>query len=363
MKLSKRSLLRAMAAGALIARSAIGSAALSAEGPSAAGRRSYRRYACEEAFSTPECTAELTRVAGGVPSMKSGPIKGPFMADLLDLDAGRLQGMDAAGIDVQILSLVSPGVQVFEPATAVAIMRDVNDRMASAIQAHPTRFGGLATVAPQAPAQSAKELQRAIHALHLNGAIINSHTNGEYLDDAKYWPILEAIEALDIPLYIHPRDPSPGLAGPLDIFGFAVGWGYAVETGTHAVRLIGAGIFDRFPKLRIVLGHLGETLPFLLERLDNRYLWQTTLFNHRVIKRLPSEYFRDNFLITTSGMNYSAPLQAALTAMGADKVLFAADHPMEVQKDAVTELEAIDIAPAVKAKIFQSNVQRVFKIA
>jgi 5-carboxyvanillate decarboxylase len=363
MEFSKRNLLFAMAAGALVTSSGVGAAGQSSSGPSATRRHNYRRYACEEAFSTPECTAELSRVAGGIPSMKSGPIKGPFMSDLLDLDAGRLQGMDAAGIDVQILSLVSPGVQVFDPTTAVAIMRDVNDRMAAAIQAHPTRFGGLATVAPQAPAESAKELQRAIHALHLNGAIINSHTNGEYLDDAKYWPILEAIEALDIPLYIHPRDPSPGLAGPLDIFGFAVGWGYAVETGTHAVRLIGAGVFDRFPKLRIVLGHLGETLPFLLERLDNRYLWQTTLFNHRLIERLPSEYFRDNFLITTSGMNYSAPLKAALSAMGPDKVLFAADHPMEVQKDAVTEMEAIDISPAVKAQIFEKNVQRVFNIA
>ena len=285
------------------------------------------------------------------------------MADLLDLGEARLRGMDAAGIDVQILSLTSPGVQVFDPATAVSVMRDVNDRMVAAIRANPTRFGGLATVAPQAPADSAKELQRAVQTLKLNGAIINSHTNGEYLDQQKFWPILEAIEALDIPLYIHPRDPSPGLAMPLEIFGFAVGWGYAVETGTHAIRLIGAGVFDRFPKLRVVLGHLGETLPFLLERLDNRYLWQTNLFGKRIIKRLTSEYFRDNFLITTSGMNYSAPLKAALSAMGQDKVLFAADHPMEVQKDAVDEMEAIDIPAAVKRQIFETNNQRVFKIS
>ena len=363
MKLSKRTLLRGMAAGAMLYAAHSGAAADSVAASPKPGRRAYRRYACEEAFSTPAATAELTRVAGGIPSMRSGPIKGPFMANLLDLGEGRLRGMDEAGIDVQILSLVTPGVQSFDAATAISLMRDVNDRMQAVIKAHPTRFGGLATVAPQAPAESAKELERAVHALHLNGAIINSHTNGEYLDNQRYWPILEAIEALDIPLYIHPRDPAPGLAGPLDIPGFAVGWGYAVETGTHAVRLIGGGVFDRFPRLRIVLGHLGETLPFLLDRLDNRYLWQTNVFGHRSIKRLPSEYFRDNFLITTSGMNYSAPLKAALAAMGPDKVLFAADHPMEVQKDAVDELEAIDIAPEVKAKIFETNVRRVFRMS
>jgi 2,3-dihydroxybenzoate decarboxylase len=240
--------------------------------------------------------------------------------------------------------------------------RSINDYLAAAIKAYPTRFAGLATLAPQRPAETARELERAVRQLGLKGGIINSHTNGEYLDDAKYWPILEAFEALDVPLYLHPRDPSPGLEVPLAIPGFAVGWGYAVETGTHALRMIAGGVFDRFPRLRIVLGHLGETLPFLLDRIDNRYQWQMKLFGLKGLKRLPSAYFRDNFVVTTSGMNYSAPVKAALEALGPDRILFAADYPMEVQKDAVDELEAIDIPAADKRRIFDTNPRRVFGI-
>jgi 5-carboxyvanillate decarboxylase len=294
--------------------------------------------------------------------MKSGPIAGPFMPDLLDIGARRLQGMDAAGVDVQLLSLVSPGVQTFAPATALALARDVNERLTDAIRAHPTRFAGLAAVAPQAAAESAKELERAVTRLGLKGCIINSHTNGEYLDDPKYWPLLEAAQALEVPIYLHPRDPSPGLEVPLAVPGYAVGWGYAVETGTHAIRLMGAGVFDRYPKLRFVLGHLGETLPFLLDRLDNRYRWQQDLFGFKGTARLPSEYFRDNFVITTSGMNYGAPLRAALEALGSERVLFAADFPMEVQKDAVDELEAIALPGDLKQRIFETNPTRVFRL-
>jgi 2,3-dihydroxybenzoate decarboxylase len=266
-------------------------------------------------------------------------------------------------VDIQVLSLSSPGVQTFAPATALSMARQINDQMVDTIRKYPTRFGGLATITPQLPSETAKELERCINTLGLNGGIINSHTNGEYLDDKKYWPILEAFQALDVPLYIHPRDPSPGLEAPLAIPGFAVGWGYAVETGTHALRMIAGGVFDQFPKLRIVLGHLGETLPFLLDRIDNRYQWQFNTFGLKpTLKRLPSEYFRDNFVVATSGMNYSAPVKAALEAMGPDKVLFAADHPMEVQQDAVNELEAIKLSAAVKKQVFETNARRVFKL-
>lgn len=356
MRLSKREFLQSAATG--FALSAVKAGAAEAN----QGNRNYRRISCEEAFSTPELVAGLSRIAGGIPSMKSGPIKGPFMPNLLDVGAGRIKGMDADGVDVQILSLVSPGVQLFDAATALSMARSINDYLAATIKTYPTRYAGLATIAPQDPRGTAQELERAIKTLQLNGGIINSHTNGEYLDDKKYWPILEAAQALDTPIYIHPRDPSPGLATPLDVPGFAVGWGYAVETGTHAIRMIAAGVFDQFPKLRIVLGHLGETLPFLLDRLDNRYRWQTSLFGMKKLKRLPSEYFRDNFVVTTSGMNYSAPVIAALQAVGPDNVLFAADYPMEVQKDAVTEMEAIELSAPQKRKIFETNPQRVFKL-
>ena len=354
MDISKRELLSAVIAG-------VAAGSVSTESR-AAGTRQYQRISCEEAFSTPDVVAELSRLAGGVPSMKSGPIAGPFMPHLLELGAGRIRGMDEAGVDVQILSLTSPGVQNFAPDLALSMAISINDRLADAIRKYPTRYAGLATVAPQQPVATARELERAVQKLGMKGGIINSHTNGEYLDNKKYWPILEAAQALDVPIYLHPRDPSPGLEVPLAIPGFAVGWGYAVETGTHALRMIAGGVFDQFPTLRIVLGHLGETLPFLLDRIDNRYQWQMNVFGLKGLKRLPSEYFRDNFVVTTSGMNYSAPVKAALEALGPDKVLFAADHPMEVQKAAVDEMEAIKLPASVKKKVFETNARRVFKL-
>lgn len=140
------------------------------------------------------------------------------------------------------------------------------------------------------------------------------------------------------------------MEGPLTIPGYTIGWGYAVETGTHALRLINSGVFDQFPRLRMVLGHLGETLPFLLDRIDNRYRFEMNVFRLPMMNRAPSEYFLDHFVIATSGMNYRAPVKAALAAMGPDKVLFAADYPLEVQKDAVLGMEAVDIPAAAKGE-------------
>jgi 2,3-dihydroxybenzoate decarboxylase len=363
MTTTKRDFLQGVMAGAsALAASAQATAAEGAAPARARERRDYQRIACEEACSTPDVVKELSRLANGVPSMKSGPIAGPFMDDLLDIGAGRVRGMDAAGVDVQLLSLVSPGVQLFAPDTAIAIARDVNDRMADAIRQYPTRFGALAVVAPQAPAETVREIQRCVQTLKFNGALINSHTNGEYLDQQKYWPVLEAIEALNVPLYLHPRDPSPGMEVPLAIPGFAVGWGYAVETGTHLLRMMAGGVFDRFPKLQVVLGHLGETLPFLIDRLDNRYAWQMNVFHQKSLPRKPGEYIRDHVIVTSSGMNYAAPVRAAIEALGIDKVMFSADHPMEVQAEAVAEMEGIRLTPLERRKMFETNARRVFHV-
>lgn len=166
----------------------------------AAGKRPHQLLPCEEAFTIPEVLEAARRHARNIPSWASGPIVGPAIPLLLDLGEGRLQAMDAAGIDMQILSLASPGVQNFDAPTAVSLARLANDRLAAAIRAHPTRFAGLATFAPQDPAAAVKELQRCASKLKLTGALVNSHTNGEYLDDPKYWPILEAQEALQMPL-------------------------------------------------------------------------------------------------------------------------------------------------------------------
>lgn len=326
-------------------------------------KRSYKLLPCEEAFQIPEILEQLRKKAGGVPSMSSGPIAGPFLPLLLDVGRHRIAAMDADGIDMQILSLVSPGVQVFDKALAMSLARLANDRLAAAVKAHPTRFAGLATFAPQDPAQAAKELQRAVTELKLNGALVNSHTGDEYLDDPKFWAIFEAAESLDIPLYIHPREPSAGLEKPLAMPGFTVGWGYAVETGTHALRLINGGVFDRFPKLKIILGHMGEGIPFFLDRIDNRYGFETGMFARKQpLKRLPGEYFRENFLVTTSGMNYAAPLQATIDTIGVDRVLFAIDYPFEDQPACVKAIEALALPDAEKKKICETNVRRAFKL-
>ena len=192
-----------------------------------------------------------------------------MLPKLLDLDKIRSADMDASGVDMHILSLVMPGVQMFEPKQASELASLANDRLSEVIKRYPTRYAGLASFAPQDPIAAVKEMERAIKKLNLNGFIVNSHTKNAYLDDPQFLPILEAAESLSRPLYIHPRAPSDGMAGPFRDYRLeGAVWGYGVETATHILRLIFGGIFDRFPKLKVVIGHMGEALPFWLGRLD-----------------------------------------------------------------------------------------------
>ena len=191
--------------------------------------------------------------------------------------------------------------------------------------------------------------------------MVNSHTGGEYLDGAKSWPIFEALEALGVPLYIHPREPPAAvnaiMSGPV-VGGPA--WAYAVETGTHVLRLIQAGVFDRFPKLKIVIGHMGEALPFWLPRIDNRYLWARR--GPASLKRTPGEYIRENIWVTTSGMNYWPQLEMTLKVMGPDRVLYATDYPFENQAEAVRFAEAMPLRREQKKAFFEDNAVRLFKL-
>jgi 5-carboxyvanillate decarboxylase len=329
--------------------------------------RNYKRIAVEEGFTIPEIIAEgnkmddAARFANGLGPARMSPARALFTESLLDLGPKRIATMDEDGIDVALLVVSAPGVQIYAPDVGTALSRIANDRLAEAVKANPDRLAGLAALAPQDPAAAAAELERATRRLGLKGAIINSHTNGEYLDDRKFWAIFEAAQALDVPVYIHPREPSPGMAAPLAMQGFRVGWGYGVETATHVLRLVAAGVFDQFPKLRIVIGHMGEGLPFVLDRIDNRFLWEHGASNMAPkIKRLPGDYIRDNVTITTSGMNYTAPLQTAIAVMGIDNILFAADYPFEVVRDSVTAMDAMPLAETDKKKIYQTNAERVF---
>ena len=331
--------------------------------------KSCRRIPTEEAFAIPEQFDAMRKVVAETSDyhpdlyLWSRTLAGGIIHDrLLDLDGERIEIMDEAGIDTALLSLTSTGVQMLDSDTATAVSIIANDRLKDAIERHPGRYAGLATVAPQDPARAAKEVERAIGELKLHGIVINSHTDGEFLSDEKYWPILEAIEALDTPLYIHPRCPGPLHAAAYreDHLEFAT-WGYAAETGLHALRLITGGIFDRFPGLRIVLGHMGEGIPYWFYRIDNRYETETMMgLDHRNLEKRPTEYFREHFAITTSGVNWDPPLELCVSVLGADKVMFAVDYPYQETFEAVGWMNSAPLCDADKKLVFAENAERIF---
>lgn len=331
--------------------------------------KSCKRIPTEEAFAVPEQFDAMRKVLADTTEYHPDlylwrrTLSGGVIHDrLLDLDDERIEIMDAAGIDTALLSLTSTGVQMMDADTGSAVATTANDQLADAIRRHPGRFAGLASVAPQDPARAAKEVDRAINKLKLHGVIINSHTNGEFLSHPKYWPILEAIEAVKAPLYIHPRCPGPLHAAAYreDHLEFAT-WGYAAETGLHALRLITGGIFDRFSGLSVVLGHMGEGIPYWMYRIDNRYEMETAMgMEHRELEKKPSEYFRRHFAITTSGVNWDPPLELCVSVLGADKVMFAVDYPYQETFEAVEWMNAAPLSDKDKELIFSTNAERIF---
>jgi len=329
-----------------------------------------RRIATEEAFATPDQLAAyhlLGESGWNDPDVLfwRNVVAGRFddiVARLLDLGEGRIAAMDRHGIDMQLLLLTSPGVQLFSPVRASEMACASNDLLAEAIARHPSRFAGLATIAPHDPAGAVREMERAMNQLGLRGVVVNSHTNGRYLDEQAFWPILEAAEAMDAPIYIHPRSlPQQAAAAyePLNLNGGI--WGYAAETGLHAMRLIMGGIFTRFPGLKIVLGHLGEGLPWWLYRLDYMHELQSRRIR-RESNRKPSDYIRQNIWITTSGMNDADALRFCLAKLGPERILWAVDYPYQEAAEAVSFLEEMDLPAAHKAAIFGGNAEHLFKI-
>jgi 5-carboxyvanillate decarboxylase len=345
-----------------------------------------RKIATEEAFIIPEIASAVRDVVrqGGPnldlkllrliydapanssanPSAAAGSrdaLARTFLPRLLDIGEGRLADMDANGVDMHVLSLTVPGVQMFEPAAAVAFARLSNDRLSDTVRRHPTRFAGLASFAPQDPPAAAKEMERAINSLKLNGFLVNSHTRNAYLDEEPFWPILEAAEALGAPLYIHPRAPSDGMAAPFRDYRMEGSiWGYGMEAGTHAVRLMLSGVLDRFPRLRIVLGHMGEALPFWLWRLDYMASPGSRADLRNQLK--PGEYFRRNFAITTSGLEDPLVLRLCVDKIGIDNVMWAIDYPYQPTAPAVAFLESAPLPAADLERIAHGNAERIFGI-
>jgi 2,3-dihydroxybenzoate decarboxylase len=285
---------------------------------------------------------------------------------LYDRGGLRLEQMDAAGIDFQILSLFDPGVQeVADVGEAVDLARRANDDLAETVRNRPDRFGGFATLATQDPAAAAAELERAVTELGLAGALINGRTHSRYLDDPAYAPLFECAEELGVPIYLHPTTPHPAVmeawfAPYVDDGLHLASWGFAAEAATHVLRLIYSGLFDRYPRLQMILGHLGEMLPFAAFRIDRYYGLGGDQPGKRRLQRLPSEYLKSNFYVTTSG-NFSPPAFACtLDVMGVDRVMFSVDYPMDDNVAGAEFLAAYPMDDAARTKVASGNALRLF---
>ena len=263
-------------------------------------------------------------------------------------------------------TLTSPGVQVMRKDQAREFAILANDFLFDAIGRHPTRLAGMIAVAPQDPAAAAKEIERGVNQLGMRSVVINSHTQGEYLSDPKYWEIFEAAEALHAPIYLHPNAmPSAMIRHFVEAGLDGAIYGFGVETGLHALRIITAGVFDRFPGLQMVLVHTGEALPFWAYRLD--YMHRATVLSNRYesikpLRKKPSDYLRENFFITNSGVAWEPAIKFTQDIVGVDRVMYEMDYPYQYAADEVTAMDNMTMSAEVKKKFFQTNAEAVFKI-
>jgi len=284
---------------------------------------------------------------------------------LADLGAERLADMNAAGIDVAVLALTSPGVQVFDADTAIAVARDSNDMVQDAVASHPDRFAALCAVAPQAPDAAAREIARC-QAQGFRGIIINSHTHGEYLSDQKFWPIFEAAEAHDMPIYLHPNTPPKHMIEPMLEVGLdGAIFGFGVETGLHMLRIITSGVFDRFPKLQFVIGHMGEALPYWMYRLDFMHNAQVSSKRYETLQLLQkkvSDYLKENVYITCSGMAWEPAVRFCQQQIGVDRVMYAMDYPYQYVLQEVIDMDNMAIPDEEKKMFYQGVAEKVFRL-
>lgn len=285
---------------------------------------------------------------------------------LCDLSNLRISDMDTAGVDIQVLSLNSPGTEQLGPDEAITLSRKANDYLAAAIQKHPKRFLGLATLPTSAPDAAVDELERMVLKHGFKGAVINGHVGGRYLDDEFFWPILECAEKLRVPIYLHPTPPPQSVIDTYYTGNFSsqvtnalssFAWGWHIETAVNALRLILSGALDRYPKLQIVIGHMGETLPFMISRLDLSLPKEMTKLNRSL-----SSYLRENFYYTFSGFNYAQTFLDLLLQVGVDRIMFSADYPYGSMDAARTFLDQLPISPADKERIAHGNAEHLLRL-
>jgi 2,3-dihydroxybenzoate decarboxylase len=271
----------------------------------------------------------------------------------------RLEVMDQGEIDLAVLSNGGTVQGFLEPQTALRLAREANDYLAEVVRARPDRYAAFATTPLQHPEEGADELQRAVEQLGLVGTMLFGHTDGRYLDDRSFDPFWERAQDLDVPVYLHPADAPalpPSQAGRPELRGAT--WSWTAETATHALRIVFGGVFDRFPRVRLILGHMGETLPFFLWRLDKR----AGAFADHAAALTPSQLIRRNIAVTTAGSFSDDPLRCALDALGEDNVLYSVDYPFESMTEAAEWLDAAKLDPPVRAKVERENAQALLKL-
>jgi predicted TIM-barrel fold metal-dependent hydrolase len=320
-----------------------------------------RTIALEEHVGSPKIAA----AAKATGKMLSRKTPDRVIEKMRDLGAGRLADMDAAGIDMQVLSATGVGLDKLDRTTGAALARENNDMLAEVVRVRPDRFAAFALLAMQDPEGAALELERCVGKLGFKGALISGTINDLFLDDPRFEPVLAQAEKLDVPLYLHPAPPPARVYDayfsglPADVAGSLAtsAWGWHVETGLHSLRLVVAGVFDRFPKLQVIIGHMGENLPFSLARADNRLTPFTTHLRRRVM-----DYFLNNFHLTTSAYFTLPPLLCALMVFGVDRMMFSVDYPFSPNAPGRILLDTAPLSPADLEKIAHINAERLLKL-
>lgn len=348
------------------------------ENPKTGGDKGYLRIATEEAFAPPEMLDAYRKLLArgyddpGFCSLWGFYLNSPspratkIIERLQDLGPQRVQDMDDRGIDRQVIAVTAPGVQVLDRDTAVTMAVEANDMLGEACARYPDRYTGMAACAPQDPAAAAKEIERAAGKYGFRAVIINGHTQGEYLDNPKFLPILETAAKLGLPIYIHPTGMPRAMVQHFLESGLdGAVYGFGVDTGLHALRLIVNGVFDRLPDLKIIIGHMGEALPFWQYRLD--YMQRAGQRAKRYdflpeLQKPVSGYLRDNFYITNSGVAWEPAIRFTQETVGVDNTLYAMDYPYQCDVEEVVSLDAMKMDPALKKKFFQTNAEKVFKL-
>ncbi|MFH1488968.1 MAG: amidohydrolase family protein [Pseudomonadota bacterium] len=289
------------------------------------------------------------------------PFSDVLLGNLLDVGEKRLKAMDEAGVDMQVLTLTAPGVESLDPGKGAALARNANNALAEIIQKNPDRFSGYAALAPKRPEEAAGELERAVKELGLKGWKTHSNYGDSYIDEKTYWPILAKAEELDVPVYLHP---TATIIPQLRTYGFALAgtpFGFGVETSMVMMRLILSGALDAFPRLKIILGHLGEGLPFILQRIDFPFVrphFKADPGFLPVLKKRPSDYLKENMFVTTSG-NYLKPaFLCTKDALGIDRVLLGTDYPYEDSGECMAFLEGLSLDQADRDKVYSLNAEQ-----